>query len=50
MEEIDFYQIYNDAIEEYENDKGDHIDDDDYPDYILFAMEKVYNMTKNGEI
>ena len=50
IEEIDFYQIYNDAISEYEDKKGDDIDNDDYPEYILFAMEKVYKMTKNGEI
>ena len=50
IDNIDFYQIYQDAITEYENEEGHTIDNDDYPDYILYAMKKVYTMTKNNEI
>ncbi len=52
MEETkpDFWQIFQDANDEYEKQKSHSIDSDDYPDYILHAMNKVWEMTKRGEI
>jgi len=46
----DLYQIFLKSNQEYEHQKDHFIDDGDYPDYIIFAMRKVYEMTKNGEI
>jgi len=43
-EEIDFYSLYNELIDEYEKEVGHSIDNDDHPDYILYIMEKVYEM------
>lgn len=48
--QINFYKIYTDSIKEYELNVGHSIDNDDYPDYILFAMEKVYELTKNNDL
>lgn len=41
------HYLFND---EYEQEKGHSIDNDDYPDYILSAMEKVWKMTKEGQL
>ena len=49
-DQIDFYSIYQEAMTEYENEIGHSIDNDDYPDYILYAMKKVYILTKNNEL
>jgi hypothetical protein len=46
---IDFYKIYQDAIAEYEEMVGHSVDDGDYPDYILYAMHKVFMMKVNNE-
>ena len=46
---IDFYKIYQDALEEYKQNVGHSIDDGDYPNYILYAMYKVHYMTINNK-
>jgi len=42
----DFYKLYLKSVKEYEEKVGHTIDDDDYPDYIMYAMEKAWELDK----